>query len=76
MNEIIKEMFPKLKDKNFQVAKAHWVPSIDWNKHTLKYIIVKSQKNWGQEKILQAVRERNQVTYKLKEPKRLGISPK
>ena len=65
--QIIKENFPNLaKEVNFQeVQEAQRVPKkLDPRKHTPKHIIITLPKMKQKERILEAAREKDTVTYK------------
>ena len=65
--QIMKENFPNLaKDKNLQeVQEAQRVPKkLDPRKHTPRYIIITLPKIKDKDRILQAAREKETITYK------------
>ena len=67
VEQIMKENFPHLaKEIDFQeVQEAQRVPKkLDPRKHTPRYIIIKLPKIKDKERILEAAREKNTVTYK------------
>ena len=64
--KIMKEIFPNLvKDKDMQVQAAQRVPNkVDAKRTTSRYIIIKTPKVKGKERILKAAGEKQIVTYK------------
>jgi hypothetical protein len=65
-NKIITENFPNLeKSMPIQVQEASRTPNRpDQNTITPRHIIIKTKSTGSQERILKAVREKNQITYK------------
>jgi hypothetical protein len=64
----ITENFPNLeKDNPIQTQEAYRTPNRpDQNRSTLQHIIIKTTNTETQERILKAVREKKQITYKHK----------
>ena len=65
-NKIIEENFPYLKkDMPMKVQEAYRTPNrLDQRKKTLRHIIIKTPNIQNKERILRAVKEKGQVTYK------------
>jgi hypothetical protein len=65
-NNIITENFPNIrKDLPIQVHGASWKPNrLNENRTSLWHIIVKTISTENKERLLKAVREKNQITYK------------
>jgi hypothetical protein len=65
-NKIITENFPNLeKSMPIQVQEASRTPNRpDQNRTTLRYIFIKTTSTETRERILKAVREKKQITYK------------
>jgi hypothetical protein len=65
-NKIITENFPNLeKDMPIQVHEASKTPKrLDQNRTTPRHIIIKTASTENRERILKAVREKKQITYK------------
>ena len=66
LEQIIKENFPNLaKEIDFQeVQEAQRVPKLDPKRSTPRHIIITLPKMKQKERILEAAREKNTVTYK------------
>jgi hypothetical protein len=75
-NKIITENFSNLeKTMPIQVHEASRTPSrLDQNRATLQHIITKTASTENRERILKAVREKKQVTYKVNPSKLQQIS--
>jgi hypothetical protein len=65
-NKIIKEKFPKPRENYAtQVQEAYRTPNrLDQNRTTPQHIIIKTTNTENKERILKAVREKKQITYK------------
>jgi hypothetical protein len=66
LNKIITENFPNLeKERVIQVQEAHRTPNCqDQNRNTLRHIIIKTLNIQNNERILRAIKEKRQATYK------------
>ena len=63
--EIITGNFPNIKDTDFKIQEAQRAPNkLNPNRPTPRHIIIKMAKVNNKERILKAVREKQNVTYK------------
>ena len=65
-NKIMEENFPNLKrEMPMNIQEAYRTPNrLDQNRNTSRHIIIKAPNVLNKERILKAVREKGQVTYK------------
>ena len=72
-NKIVEENFPNVKrEMPMNIQEAYRMPNrLDQNRNTSPYIIIKTPYVLNKERIVKAVREKGQLTYKGRRPIRI-----